>query len=71
MAKIKGKPVPAEATIQKPTKNLVVIRGTEEWKDWLDGLAEANQAPITVTIDQALRELAERLKYSKPPRRTP
>jgi hypothetical protein len=68
MSKKKAKPVQAEASRQK---NLVVIRGTEEWKAWLDGLADVNQAPITVTIDRALRELAERLKYDKPPRRTP
>ena len=52
-------------------KNIVVLRGTEEWKAWLDRLAEDVGAPLTVTIDQALREMAERRKLPKPPRRTP
>ena len=68
MTKKKAKPMQAETTRQK---NLVVIRGTEEWKAWLDSLAETNNAPITVTIEQALREMSDRLKHRKPPRRTP
>ncbi len=70
MARKKAKPVQATAESVRQ-KNIVVIRGSEEWKAWLLGLAEANQAPVTVTIDRALRELAERLKYRKPPKRTP
>jgi hypothetical protein len=52
-------------------KNIVVLRGTEEWKKWLDELAEANSAPLTVTIEQALKDFAEKLKVRKPPRRVP
>ena len=43
----------------------------EDWKAWLHSLAEANNAPITVTIEQALREMSDKLKHRKPPRRTP
>ncbi len=62
MAKKKSKPI---ATL----KNVVVLRGTEEWKAWLDELCEARGAPITVTIDQALRLLADHEKRPKPPKR--
>lgn len=64
-----------KATAAKPEsarqKNIVVLRGTEEWKTWLDLLAEDVGAPLTVTIELALREMAERRKLPKAPRRTP
>lgn len=62
----KKKPAPP-ATL----KNVVVLRGTEEWKMWLDELAGANSAPLTVTIEQALKEFAEKFEMRKPPRRVP
>lgn len=52
-------------------KNILVLKGTDEWKLWLDQLAEANSAPVTVTIEQALKLLAERIGHRKPPRRVP
>jgi hypothetical protein len=52
-------------------RNIVVLRGTAEWKEWLDELAAANSAPLTVTIEQALKEFAEKLKVRRPPRRVP
>jgi tripartite-type tricarboxylate transporter receptor subunit TctC len=74
MAKKAAKVKESESTpvsSENRQKNIVVLRGSVEWKDWLHGLAEANHAPITVTIEQALREMSDRLKYRKPPRRTP
>jgi hypothetical protein len=68
MAKKKAEPASA---VSKRQKNIVVLRGTDEWREWLHGLAGANNAPITVTIDQALKEMSDRLKYKKPPKRTP
>ncbi len=53
------------------TKNIFVLRGTDDFKQWLDGLAEANGAPLTVTTEQAYRLLAEKLGYPKPPKRVP
>jgi len=52
-------------------KNVLVLRGTDEWKEWLDELAEANSAPLTVTVEQALKLFAETLKVRKPPKRVP
>ncbi|SIO58463.1 hypothetical protein SAMN05444166_5688 [Singulisphaera sp. GP187] len=52
-------------------KNVLVLRGTEEWKAWLDELAEANSAPLTTTVEQALKLLAEKLQVRKPPKRVP
>ena len=61
-AEIPGKPSSRQ-------KNIFVLRGTEEWKAWLDEVAQANGAPVTVTVEQALRDLAAKLKCRKPPKR--
>jgi hypothetical protein len=53
-------------------RNILVLRGTEEWKEWLDELAAANSAPLTVPVEQALKHFATVvLKIRKPPRRVP
>jgi trans-2-enoyl-CoA reductase len=56
-----------------PTKlrNILVLRGTEDWKVWLDEVATANSAPLTVTVEQALKEYAAKLGVRKPPKRVP
>jgi hypothetical protein len=71
MAKKKSHPETGTQPESKRLKNIVVLRGTDEWRDWLHGLAEANNAPITVTIDQALKEMSDKLKHRRPPKRTP
>lgn len=50
-------------------RNLLSLKGTDEFKDWLDGLAKRTGAPVTVTIERALRELAERVGYPPAPDR--
>jgi len=45
------------------------LRGTEEWKAWLDGFAARKGMPATVLVDHALRELAKRDGYVDPPAR--
>lgn len=61
--------MPKKRTEGAPLKNVFAMRGTEEWKVWLDGLAQKNRAPLAVTLDQALADLAEKLKYRKAPPR--
>jgi hypothetical protein len=51
----------------KPAFSLVA---TPEWREWFYGLAQLNRAPGTVTVEQALSELAKRLGYKEPPPRT-
>lgn len=50
-------------------KNLLTIRGSDEWKAWLDGLAAKQRVPVTVLIDLALTELAKVVEYPEPPPR--
>lgn len=47
-------------------KNVVSIRGTEAWREWLMGLAAHKRLKAADVIDQALIEYAERHGYPKP-----
>jgi hypothetical protein len=66
----------ADSAIVKPVvsprqKNVLALRGTGEWKAWLDGFAVRKGMPVTVLVDHALRELAKRDGYQDPPTRVP
>ena len=77
MARLKKTPLQEpEATVNKSTdsprqKNVLALRGTDEWKTWLDGFASRKGMPVTVLVDHALRELAKRDGYQDPPTRVP
>ena len=48
----------------------IAIRGSQEWRDWVNGLADSRRLKVTDLIDQALVEYAERHGYEpKPPKR--
>jgi hypothetical protein len=51
--------------------NIFVLRGTDEFKVWMDGLAAHIGAPVTVMVERAMRELARKESYPVPPRRVP
>lgn len=69
--KSKAEVDPAPPPTDNRQKSILALKGTEEYKAWLDELAALNGAPVTITVDRALRELAERLGHKKPPRRVP
>jgi hypothetical protein len=50
---------------------VLMIRGTPEWKAWVEELAEADRAPsLNELIDRALVAYARQIKFRKPaPRR--
>lgn len=72
-----GKAAPSKGAARKSPavksaprkKNLVVIKGYEAWGEWLEGLASRKGMPVTVLIDQALRDVAKREGYPDPPAR--
>lgn len=47
-------------------RNVVSIRGTEEWRDWLMELAAHRRLKAADVIDQALIEYAQKYGYTKP-----
>jgi hypothetical protein len=68
MAKKAAKVVPFGDN--EPRKNVVSIRGTESWREWLMGLAAHRRLKAVDVIDQALIEYAKKYGYTEeaPPR---
>lgn len=65
MAKKKAAPQP---TVTEPIrKNVISIRGTEDWRGWLIEYAAFRRVPVTSLIDQVLTEAAKRDGFTLPP----
>jgi hypothetical protein len=65
----RAKAAPGKDAQSGRKKNLFVIRGYEAWGEWVEEMAAKEGMPVTVLIDQALRERAERRGHPQPPRR--
>jgi hypothetical protein len=50
-------------------KNVISVRGTEQWRDWLNECAAFRRVPTTSLIDQVLAEPAKRDGFKTPPER--
>jgi hypothetical protein len=73
MAKKRGKP-PVQASEPETQRQAVVLtmRGNPEWKTWLKDLSKHCHLKVSVCVDQALMEYAERRGFKEaPPERTP
>jgi hypothetical protein len=68
MAKKKGRPQ-RRKTAEPVRKNIISIRGTEDWRDWLIEYASFRRVPVTSLIDQVLAEAAKRDGFTAPPER--
>jgi hypothetical protein len=53
-----------------PVRETVIsLKGTPEWKEWLDGFAEHCRLGIADTIEQSLIVYAKEREYGTPPKR--
>jgi hypothetical protein len=50
----------------QPKKNVIGLRGSEEWRQWVMALADFRRLKATDLIDQALVEYAERYGFTRP-----
>jgi hypothetical protein len=50
-------------------KTVVALKGSDEWKIWLDGFANHCRLGLADTIEQALLRYAEHQGYERPPKR--
>jgi hypothetical protein len=48
---------------------VVQIRGSQEWKDWAEGIADKEGDTVAKLFERALRKFAKDAGYSDPPRR--
>jgi hypothetical protein len=66
-------PVPASKPVPETERKAVVLtmRGNPEWKTWLKHLSKHCHMKVSVCVEQALMEYAERRAFSEiPPDRT-
>jgi hypothetical protein len=47
----------------------IQVRGTPEWKEWVEGLASANRQNVAGLVDTALARLAKEIGFRDPPDR--
>ncbi len=65
------KPVKQAAPARGTHPNVIAIRGSEEWKDWLEDFAASMRTRPTAVIDLALAKLAKGEGFREPPPRMP
>lgn len=55
---------------ESPKRQVVSLRGSEAWRDWLNGLADHCRIPATTLVDVALAKYAKDMGYGvDPPKR--
>ena len=47
----------------------IQVRGSIEWKEWVEALAEANRQKVAGLIDTALTRFAKEMGFRDPPER--
>ena len=52
-----------------PKGNVVALKGTPEWKAWLDAFADHCRLTLAGVIDLAVERLAEEKGFRPPPKR--
>ncbi len=66
MAKKKTpEPAPAGATSPGPRRTVLTIKGTEEWRVWLEQLGEHLRTPTSTIVDHALVRYAKEVGFGK------
>ncbi len=67
-----AKRTPRSSSQPVPTQpNAITIRGSAEWKEWLEAFAAKMRSKPTAIIDLALAKLAAQEGFSDPPPRIP
>ena len=65
--KRRGRP---KSSAEGPKSNVVSIRGSEEWRDWVGRLADHSRLKVADVIDRALLAYAKQEGFNEPaPRR--
>ncbi len=64
MAKKKPTTKPREASAV-PRQTVLTIKGTPEWKAWLDELGDHVRMPASTIVDQALVKYARDMGFAK------
>jgi len=71
MAKKKTPPTPLgrPKSEKGPRRQILSLKGYDEFKDWLGEFAESERIGVAALLDWALEELAVKRGFRKPPKR--
>lgn len=59
----------AKKKVRQPARMVLGVRGSEDWKKWLDEYAEFRRMTLVDLVDRALEEDAKRNGFRPPPKR--
>ena len=60
-------PAPAVATSQGPRRTVLTIKGTDEWREWLERLGKHLRTPASTIVDHALVRYAKEMGFKEEP----
>lgn len=66
MAKSKARPR-GRPPVEEPKRNVLSLRGTVAWRDWLQELAKHCRLPASAVVDQAIVSYARQQGFKTPP----
>lgn len=66
MARPKKKPPVGRPKSSDPKRSIASLKGGKAYEGWLNGLADHSHLPVTILIEHALREYAEKHGYEAP-----
>ena len=62
-------PTAAAASPERRHNTIIAYKGSQEFEAWLNDLADEAGLPVTVLVDQALRNYARAIRFKPMPRR--
>jgi hypothetical protein len=71
MAKRKAETPPPDEPDKDDRATILNLKGTREYKDWLDSLSDFSHMPAATLFDVAIAEYSKRVGFPRPaPKRT-
>jgi len=64
---VMAKKRPAGEPAKQPKGVLPAVRGSDEWRAWVERLAEFDRVSFPILIDRALAEYAKGIGFAEPP----
>jgi hypothetical protein len=56
---------PKKAADPGPRRTVLTIKGTDEWREWLEGLGDFLRTPTSTVVDHALVKYAREVGYAR------
>lgn len=66
MSKKRGEPVAASSADRIVRRTVLTIKGTDEWRGWLERLGKHLRTPTSTIVDHALVRYAKENGFSEP-----